>query len=495
MRKKIKMLAFDFGASSGRAMLGTFDGEKLKLEELHRFSNDPVLVSGNFHWDVLRLFHEIKQGISKCVNGGHQDIASIAIDTWGVDFGLLDKADNLLGNPYHYRDTRTDGMMEKLFEIIPKDEVYDATGIQFMQFNTIFQLYEMKLSNASLLKDAKTLLLIPDLFNYFLTGIKSTEFTNATTTQMFDPSKGTWAKNMLEKIEIPTEILTDIVHAGTVIGKLSSEISQELGVAQIPVISVASHDTGSAVAAVPVVYEEDFVYISSGTWSLMGIESANPIINEKSQALNFTNEGGVNNTTRFLKNIMGLWLIQESRRQWKREGDELSFAELEQMAWESTPFESFIDPDYHTFATPGNMPKKIKEFCEKTGQKVPETKGEVVRCIAQSLALKYRYTVEALEDIQGKKLNVIHVVGGGIKDKMLCQFTADATGREVVAGPVEATSIGNLIVQAMALGEIKDLVEARTVVKRSFPTTVYKPTDTAEWNIAYDKFNKIIQEG
>ncbi len=365
MKKEIKMLAFDFGASSGRAMLGTFDGKELKLEEVHRFSNDPVLVRENFHWDVLRLLYEIKQGILKCVNGGHKDITSIAIDTWGVDFGLLDEKGNLLGNPYHYRDTRTDGMMKKLFEIVPQDEVYDTTGIQFMEFNTIFQLFEMKLSNSPLLKDAKTLLLMPDLFNYFLTGVKSTEFTNATTTQLFNPSKGTWAKEMIEQLEIPTGIFTDIVHAGTVIGKLSPEISRELGIDQIPVISVASHDTGSAVAAVPVVDEEEFVYISSGTWSLMGIESATPIINKKSQTLNFTNEGGVNNTTRFLKNIMGLWLVQESRRQWKREGEELSFAELEQMAWESKPLEAFIDPDYHAFSTPGNMPKKIKEFCEK----------------------------------------------------------------------------------------------------------------------------------
>ena len=492
MDKKLKILAFDFGASSGRAMLGEFDGEKITLEEIHRFSNDPVRITGSLHWDVLRLFHEIKQGILKCVNSGHTDIAAIGIDTWGVDFGLLDEQGNLLGNPYHYRDMRTEGIMEKVFEKVPKAEVFENTGIQFIWFNTLYQMFSMQENNVPILDKAKTLLMMPDLFNYFLTGEKKTEMTNASTTQMYNPVKGTWAKEMLEKLEMPTEILTDIIQAGTVVGKLSPAICEELGISPIPVVSVASHDTGSAVASVPVEDEEDFVYISCGTWSLMGIESKTPIINEKSLALNFTNEGGVEKTTRFLKNIMGLWLVQESRRQWQKEGEDLSFKELEDMAREAKPFVSFIDPDDISFATPGDMPARIRAFCEKTGQRVPETKGEIVRCIAQSLALKYRHTVECLEEILGKRLNVIHMVGGGIKDKMLCQFTANATGCKVEAGPTEATSIGNIAVQAMALGEIQNVQQARSIIKASFPTTVYEPTETKAWDEAYKVFKKII---
>lgn len=474
-------------------MLGTFDGEKISLEEIHRFSNDPVNVGGSLYWDVLRLFYEIKQGILKCINNDHKDIAAIGIDTWGVDFGLLDEKGNLLGNPYHYRDTRTEGMMEEAFKIVPKKEIFRQTGIQFIWFNTLYQLLSMKVNNMPILEKAKTLLLMPDLFNYFLTGVKSTEFTNATTTQLFDPVKGTWARELMEKMSIPQNIFTNIVHPGTVIGKLSPEICSELGIDPIPVISVASHDTGSAVASVPVVDEENYAYISCGTWSLMGVESNQPIINEKSLALNYTNEGGVNNTIRFLKNIMGLWLVQESKRQWEREGEKMSFADLEQMARKTKPLVSFIDPDHHSFAAPGNMPKKIREFCNNTNQPVPESKGEIIRCIIQSLALKYRYTVDGLEDILGKKLNVIHMVGGGIKDKMLCQFTANATAREVVAGPIEATSIGNIVVQAIALKEIGSLQQARQIIKDSFPTTVYQPEQTEEWNEAYTRFKKIIE--
>lgn len=493
MNRILKILAFDIGASSGRTILGVFDGEKISLEEIHRFPNDPVNIRGNLYWDILRLFYEIKRGIIKCVNEGHGDIASIGIDTWGVDFGLLDEQGNLLGNPYHYRDIRTEGMMEEAFKRVPKEEIFRQTGIQFIWFNTLYQLLSMKAKKVPILDKAKTLLLMPDLLNYFLTGVKSTEFTNATTTQMFNPITENWAKEMLENMAIPTEILTDIVHPGTIVGELSPEICAEVGIKAVPVISVASHDTGSAVASVPVIRKEDYVYISCGTWSLMGVESDEPVINEKSLALNFTNEGGVNNTIRFLKNIMGLWLVQESRRQWQREGEDLSFAELEKAAWKAEPFVSFIDPDHSSFATPGNMPQRIKEFCNKLGQPVPENKGAIVRCIAQSLALKYRYTLECLEDIMDKKFNVIHMVGGGIKDTMLCQFTANATGKPVVAGPVEATSIGNIVVQAMALKAIDDLQCARQIIQNSFPSTVYQPQQTEEWNMSYEKFKNVIR--
>ncbi|MCX7711152.1 MAG: rhamnulokinase [Clostridia bacterium] len=491
MGEVLKMLAFDFGASSGRSILGVYDGRQLTIEEMHRFSNDPVEINHCLHWDVLRLFFEIKQGILKCLQAGHRDISSIAVDTWGVDFGLLDEQGNLLGNPYHYRDQRTQGMMEKVFKLIPKEALYEKTGIEFMWFNTILQIYSMKFHQSPLLKEAKTLLLMPDLFHYFLTGRKTSEYSIASTTQLMEAEKGTWSDEIIAKLGLPREIFTDIVPSGTVIGELSEGIVKELGASWIKVVAVAGHDTQCAIASVPA-KEEDFVFISCGTWSLMGVETDQPVINEKSSTLGFTNEGGVGNKITLLKNIMGLWLVQECKRQWEKEGEKVSFAELENMAHEAEPFASFIDPDDHSFISPGNMPERIREYCSKTNQKVPASRGEIVRCIAQSLALKYRMTVENLEQLLGKKLPVVHMVGGGIKDRMLCQFTANATARNVVAGPVEATSIGNLMVQAMALGKVKDLKEIRSTVAASFPTENFKPTDTASWNDAYNRFKNII---
>jgi len=491
MKKTYKFLAFDFGASSGRAILANFDGEKITLEEKHRFSNDPVLVNGGMYWDVLRLFHEIKQGILKCANSGDRDIDCIGIDTWGVDYGLLDADDQLLGNPYHYRDTRTDGMFEKAFAMVPKQEIFEKTGIAFNWFNTIYQLLSAKGTTA--LKEAKTLLFMPDLLNFFLTGEKRCEYTIASTSQMYDSAKQDWAYDLLEKMGIPTDLFAPIIYPGEQVGVLTEAIAEELGVGRIPVMAVASHDTGSAVASVPVCDNKDFIYISSGTWSLMGTELDTPIVNELALDKNYTNEGGVNKTIRFLKNIMGLWLIQESRRQWDREGELLSFDELEKQAKAATPFESLIDPDYEAFQTPGNMPEKIREYCRKTNQAVPETKGEIIRCIAQSLVLRYRDVVEGMEAVTGKEYPVIHIVGGGIKDKMICQFTANATKRRVEAGPVEATSIGNVLVQAMACGAIKDLNEARRVVKNSFDITCYEPEDGPQWDAAYESWKKIIE--
>lgn len=491
MSKTYKFLAFDFGASSGRAMLATFDGKKITLEEKHRFSNDPVNINGNLHWDVLRLFFEIKQGILKCANSGDRDIDCIGIDTWGVDYGLLDKDDKLLGNPYHYRDTRTEGMYDKAFALVPKEEIFKQTGIAFNWFNTIYQLLSSRLSGDVTLDNAKTLLFMPDLFNFFLTGVKKTEYTEASTSQMFDSAKHEWAYDLLKKLNIPTDILTDVIYPGEIVGNIKPELAEELGIAQIPVVAVASHDTGSAVASVPVVDKKDFIYISSGTWSLMGVELDKPNISDGALEYNFTNEGGVNKSIRFLKNIMGLWLIQESKRQWAREGEELSFDELERQANAAAPFESLINPDDDSFQTPGNMPRRIREYCMKTGQKVPETKGEIVRCIAQSLGFRYRYTIEGMEKVTGQKYNVVNIVGGGIKDKMICQFTANATKRAVHAGPVEATSIGNVLVQAMAMGAIKDLTEGRAAVRNSFDITVYEPQNSDAWDAAYEKWKKI----
>ncbi len=493
MAEITKVLAFDFGASSGRAMLFTFDGEKLDIEEMHRFSNDPVMISGHFHWDILRLFFEIKQGINKTVLAGHGDIQAIGIDTWGVDFGLFDKNGKLLGNPYHYRDTRTNGMEELADKTIGKEYIFKKTGIQFNFFNTLFQFMAMKEENDPILDIADRMLFVPDIFNYLLTGEMKNEYSIASTSQLLDVYSKTWDKQLMEKAGIPTRIFGDIVMPGTVIGTLTDDICEELGCPKIPVIAVGSHDTASAVASVPVTEDYKYAYISTGTWALMGSEIDEPRVSDVTYKYNFTNEGGVCDKIRFLKNIMGLWIIQESKRQWAREGKNFSFDDLEQAAWAAEPFKSFIDPDDEMFAPPGNMPRRIREFCEKTGQPVPQNEGEIIRCIAQSLAFKFRMVTDAIEDITGEPLKAVHMVGGGIKDTMVCRFTASATGKTVLAGPVEATSTGNALLQLMALGKIDGLMEGRTIVKNSFPIKTYEPEDSDAWNAAYENYKKIVK--
>ncbi|MBQ2696757.1 MAG: rhamnulokinase [Clostridia bacterium] len=491
MSETSKVLAFDFGASSGRAMLFTFDGEKLSIEEMHRFSNDPVTVGGGFYWDVLRLFHEIKTGILKTMHAGHSDILSIGIDTWGVDFGLFDKNGNLLGNPHHYRDSRTDGMIDQADKEVGKRYIFDHTGIQFNFFNTLFQL--MAIRKDPSLELADRLLFTPDVFNYFLTGEMKNEYTIASTSQLLDAKKRTWDTELLEKLQIPTKLLGELVQPGTVVGYLTDELCEELGCPKIPVVAVGSHDTASAVASVPVTEDYPYAYISSGTWALMGAELDEPEITDASFRYNFTNEGGVCGKIRFLKNIMGLWIVQECRRQWKREGKEFSFDDLEKAARSAEPHRSFIDPDDLSFAPPGNMPRRIREFCEKTGQPIPQTEGEVIRCAMESLALKCRMVVDALEDVQGKSLEAVHMLGGGIKDTMLCEFVACATQKKVLAGPVEATSTGNAVMQLMAMGKVSDLSEGRKVVKASFPITTYEPTDKEGWEQAFAAYKKFVK--
>ncbi len=491
MNIKKQILAFDFGASSGRAMLGRFDGEKIELEEVHRFSNDPVLVSGTLYWDVLRLIHEVKQGLIKAKAYGKID--SLAIDTWGVDFGLIDAQGNLLENPVHYRDTRTHGMMEEVFKIIPKEDIYRQTGIQFMNINTLFQLYYLKTRRPDLLDRADKLLMMPDLLLFMLTGGLQSEFTIASTGQLIDAQKSDWAYDLLEKLDLPTDILCPVTYPGQVSGSLSAEICDELGIDPIPVVAIASHDTASAVVAVPTASTaaDDFVYISSGTWSLMGIEAKKPLINDQTFKFNFTNEGGYGKTTRFLKNIMGLWLIQESRRQWNREGADVSYADLEYEALECDAFKSFINPDEDILGTPGDMPNRIRELCRKTGQPVPEKRGEVVRCIYESLALKYRVTKDQIETVTGHKYDDLHIVGGGTKDKLLSQFTANSTSSRVIAGPIEATALGNMAVQLMAQDAIKSLPEARKVIAASFDLKYYEPEDQEVWETALKKYKEI----
>lgn len=489
MNRGHRVLAFDFGASSGRAILGSLQNGKIVMEEVHRFANDPVMVKDTMYWDTLRQFFEIKQGIIKAnVKGGFD---SLGIDTWGVDFGLLDEHGMLLENAIHYRDERTSGMQEEVFKAISKEELYGITGIQFMDFNTIFQLYALKQKRPWMLERAKSLLFTPDLFSYLLTGEKVAEYTMATTTQLLDAGEKVWSERIIESLGLNKALLQEIVPSGTVVGTLTDDICEELGVNPAKVIAVASHDTQSAVVAVPA-QEEEFLFVSCGTWSLFGTELSAPLINEESLACDISNEGGYGGKATFFKNIVGLWLAQESRRQWMREGKEYSFGELEQLALEVPPFLSYIDPDAPEFNPAGNIPRRVKVFCERTGQQVPQTEGEIMRCINQSLALKYRYALEQIERCTGKRYETIYMIGGGIQSRLLCQLTANASGRKVQAGPVEATALGNIAVQLMALGDIKDMQEARAIIAKSEQTRAYEPQDIEQWNQAYEKFMETI---
>ena len=487
---KKRVLAFDFGASSGRAIVGVFDGNKIELREVHRFSNDPVKINGTFYWDVQRLFFEIKQGILKAKEDGGFD--SIGIDTWGVDFGLLRKDGTLVENPVHYRDARNDGMVELAKKYMSHEEMYDITGIQFMDFNTIFQLLSLKENRPYILEEADKLLFMPDLLSYMLSGVKSTEYSIATTSQMVDLKTHDWSDKILDTFGIKKDLLTPIVPTGAVIGQLSDDICEELGVPKADIISVASHDTQSAITAAPC-ENDDFAFISCGTWSLFGTEVKEPILNEASKKLNDTNEGGYDYTIAFLKNICGLWLIQESRRQWIREGKEYSYADLEKMALECEPFKCFIDPDAPEFAPMGNIPKRVQEYCEKTNQYVPQTVGEIMRCIYESLAMKYRYTFDGIKDCTGKDYDRIHVMGGGTKDKLLLSMTAQSCNVDVYGGPIEATALGNIAVQLMSSGAISDIKQARKIIADGENLKLYTPDNRDEWENAYSTFKKIIK--
>ncbi len=487
-----KMLAIDLGASSGRGIVGAFDGERLTLRENHRFSNDPVNLCGRLYWDILRIFHEIKLSVQKTVLDGDA-VSSIGIDTWGVDYGLLDRAGRLLSNPVHYRDTRTEGAQELVSRTVPAEELYRVAGIQTLNFNTVYQLAVEREEAPEKLAQAERMLNIPDLLNYFLTGRMANEYTILSTGALLDAKKRDYAWELLDRLGIPRRLFGDVTAPGTDLGTLLPQVQGETGKTDAHVLTVASHDTASAVIAVPS-EEKDFLYISSGTWSLMGTELSDPLINAESRAANFTNEGGVCGTVRFLKNIMGLWIIQESRRQWRREGKDYSFAQMEAWAKESTPFRSLIDVDDSDFATPGDMPEKIRAYCKRTAQPVPESVGEVVRCIYESLALKYRSVAERVMELMGRRARVIHVVGGGTKDRFLSQLTADACGIPVCAGPEEATAIGNLMMQLMAAGEVSDLGQARRVVAASFETKQYLPTaDRNMWDEAYGRIRTLYR--
>jgi rhamnulokinase len=496
MTKTTNFLAFDLGAESGRAVLGRFDGERLSLSETHRFPNGAVRLPPGLYWNVLSLYTEMKRGLAKTYSESGGQLTSLGLDTWGVDFALLDRAGHLIGNPHHYRDSRNDGMLEKAFAIVPREEIFEQTGIQFMQINGLYQLLSMSLHKSPKLEVAATLLMMPDLFNYWLTGRRVCEYTDATTSQCFDPRRGNWAYPLLEKLNLPTHIFPAIVQPGTELGYLLPDVADEVGVSpKISVIAPGCHDTASAVAAVPMAEgaELNSAYISSGTWSLVGVETTEPVINAQSLAYNFTNEGGVVNTIRLLKNVTGMWPVQECRRTWAQAGEEISYADLTRLAEQAAPFAALINADDPLFLAPGDMPARIRDFCIRTGQTPPDSKGTLVRCVLESLALKYRWVIDRAEELIGRPITTVHIVGGGSQNRLLNQFAANATGRLVVAGPVEATAIGNILMQMLAVGQIGSLAEGRALVRKSFPVETYQPQETAAWSDAYQRFLGLIQ--
>jgi len=484
-----KFLAVDFGAESGRAIVGILKNKTITLEEIHRFQNRQVRVLGHLRWDLLYLFEELKKSISLAVQKGHGDIESIGIDTWGVDFGLIAKNGEILGFPFSYRDSRTNGMMEKVFSKISREEIYSRTGIQFMQINSLYQFCCSAAANKELLGVCDKLLFMPDLFNFFLTGEAFSEYSIASTSQMLNAKRKRWDREIFAKLRLPLRIMAPIVQPGEIIGKLLPEISHEAGLGSVDVVAVGCHDTASAVAAVPA-KGNDWAYLSSGTWSLIGIETEAPIINGASLKNNFTNEGGVFGTIRFLRNVMGLWLLQEARMSWMRSGEEYKYDELVQKASEVPEFKSIVDPDDSSFLNPPDMPEAIRTFCSKNGRPVPEGKGEFVRCIFESLALKYKALVKKLNLMRGKEIKQLHIVGGGSQNEMLNQFTADAIAVPVFAGPVEATAIGNILVQAIARGKVESLEKGRDLVARSFPLKMYEPKNPSKWDRIYNTYSK-----
>ncbi len=487
----MKYIAIDLGAESGRVMAGILENDKLQLHQAHRFSNQPVRCNGVLHWDFLRLWHDICEGIQRAVATFGNEWDGIGVDTWGVDFGLLDERRQLLGNPVHYRDSRTNGVMETVFAKLPEQEIFASTGTQFISFNTLYQLMSLHHQNSVQLKVAHTMLLMPDLFHYALSGVRSAEYTIASTTQMLNANSRKWDKDLLRRAGLPPQILPEVTMPGTVLGKVLPEVASRTGLdPQTLVTAPAGHDAASAVAAVPAATKSNWAYLSSGTWSLMGVELDKPLINPAVQKYNFTNEGGVGGKIRFLKNIAGLWLVQECRRSLTGDGREYSYAELTQKANDAGTMETWIDPDDAAFVAPNDMPQAISEYCVKTGQTPPEDEGTLIRICLESLALKYRWTLEKLEELTGRKLDVLHIVGGGTQNILLCQLTADCLGRTVIAGPVEATASGNVLVQAMARGHVTSLEHLRQIVRDSWEVVTYEPqvSNNAYWDNAYSKF-------
>jgi len=489
----LNLLAFDLGASNGRAVSGKFDGEKIDLNEIHRFKNKPVKVKGNLYWNILMLFEEIKKGLKLANKDLPNGFSSVAIDTWGVDYALIDKKGCMLGNPYCYRDERTEGLLEKVLENMSMEEIYNLTGVQFMRINTLIQLYADKINRPWYLDAADRILFTPDLLNFFLTGEKINEQCIVSTSQIFNPQTRDWSIEIIKKLNLPANIFGEITEPSNEIGEILPDIKDECGLNnKISVVAGGSHDTASAVAATPL--EGNSVFISSGTWSLLGMELDKPKISKNSLKANFTNEIGLGNKVRFLKNISGLWLIQECKRNWKKLGRNYSYENISDGAIKARSFRFFLNPNNPRFIKPQNMPKSIKEYCRQTQQNVPEKPFQIARGIYESLALSYKHEIDIIEDITKKKVKQINMVGGGVKAEILCQFTADATQRRVVTGPVEATAMGNIISQLMAYNEIRDLKQAREIVRNSVKLKEFIPQNKNDWNRAYEDYLYLIQK-
>src|SRR5215207_1111970 len=484
-------LAFDLGGSSGKAAAGRFDGRRLHVQEIHRFRNDPVRASGRLHWDILRLLHEIKQGIAAAATAGLGDIESLAVDAWGCDFGLLDRHGELIGNPYHYRDELARGAMEEVLQIVPRTEIFARTGCQFLPINTLYQLYALRQARTEMLERAATLLLIPDLLRFFLTGEPTTEATIASTTQFLSIANGDWDRALLERLGLPSTFLTTIVAPATPAGRLLPEVADEIGCAAIPVPAVAGHDTASAVAAVPA--DGRFAFLSSGTWSLLGTELEQPIVDERALGWNFANEGGIGGTYRLLRNITGLWLVEGCRRAWERQGNWSGYEATAAATIEAPAFQATIDPNDPSFLNPVDMPEAIATFCRTTDQTPPDLQapGSVMRCVLESLALAYRLVLEQTEALTGYRFPGLHVVGGGTRNDVLLQFTADTIGRPVWSGPTEATAIGNLLGQLMAADRIASVREGRALVRESFPIRTFEPQAREGWDEAFGRFQAL----
>ncbi len=483
-------LAIDLGAESGRVIAGRWNGKKLTLEEIHRFPNGPVLLADSLRWDVVRLWSEIQSGLTMAAKKFGKRIVSVGADTWGVDYVLLTKRGEMLGQPYHYRDSRTNGVMEKAFKRVSRAEIFAQTGLQFMQLNTLFQLIALKETNPDLLDAADCLLLMPDFLHWALCGSRVVEFTNGTTTQCMNPLTRSWATGLLKKFGLPTRLFPEVVPPGTELGALRSSVAEKTGLGNVRVVAPPTHDTASAVAGVPTANTgtPDWAYISSGTWSLMGAEVGKAALSPRTLEFNMTNEGGVDGTYRLLKNIMGMWLVQQCKRSFDAAGRTHTYAELESLAASAKPWRSLINPDDARFLNPQDMPKAIQEFCRQTRQPVPKSPGELTRCARESLALKYRSVLGALEELTGNRIEVIHIVGGGSKDGLLDQMTADACQRPVVTGPVEATAMGNLMMQVRASGEVESLAEMRAAIRQSSEVKRYEPRDASAWDDAAGRF-------
>ena len=481
MSEAEQFLAVDLGAESGRVMRGSLAGGRLQIAEAHRFANGPLQQGESLRWDFPKILADVKRGIALAVEQSGKNISGISVDSWGVDFGLLDARGELVENPRHYRDRQTEGMFEEAFRRVPKREVYERTGIEFRRINSLFQLLAMRLRRDPALERARRLMFTADLLAHALCGEIFAEYTLASTSQMADMHTGEWSSELLARLDLPVDLLPQIVKPGTVVGRLTAAVAAECGCGRVPVIAAASHDTGAAVAAVPA-QGDDWAYLSSGTWSLAGVELKKAVITEASFEHNITNEGGVEGTIRFLTSLAGLWLVQECRRQWQREGSDLSYAQLTEMARRARPFAARIEPDDECFSAPGDMPARINAHLERTGQQPLSDKGEIVRSILEAVAFTYRRTLDSVDGMTGRRSRVLHIVGGGAQNVLLNQFAADATGREVITGPIEATSIGNVLIQAMAVGAIGSLAELRTVVRDSFPTQHYAPAESEAWD-------------